>query len=113
MITVDGDMSTNDAVFALANGVAGNARVEESTLDHTVLTDALRSLCVELARQIAEISESALVRRVIDLVRLEHAVTNWPTGGWHTPEIFREYNLALTRGIAGGRFLRWFEAANR
>jgi hypothetical protein len=67
----------------------------------------------ELARQIAEISESALVRRVIDLVRLEHAVANWPTGGWHTPEIFREYNLALTRGIAGGRFLRWFEAANR
>ena len=67
----------------------------------------------ELARQIAEISESALVRRVIDLVRLERAVTNWPTGGWHTPEIFREYNLALTRGIAGGRFLRWFEAANR
>jgi hypothetical protein len=67
----------------------------------------------ELARQIAEISESALVRRVIDLVRLEHAVTNWPTGSWHTPEIFREYNLALTRGIAGGRFLRWFEAANR
>ena len=25
MITVDGDMSTNDAVFALANGLAGNA----------------------------------------------------------------------------------------
>jgi acetylglutamate kinase len=59
MITVDGDMSTNDAVFALANGVAGNARVEESTLDHTVLTDALRSLCVELARQIAEDGEGA------------------------------------------------------
>jgi asparagine synthase (glutamine-hydrolysing) len=66
----------------------------------------------ELARQIAELSQSALVRRVIDLVRLERAIKNWPTGGWHTPEVFQEYNLVLTRGIAGGRFLRWFESAN-
>jgi asparagine synthase (glutamine-hydrolysing) len=66
----------------------------------------------ELARQIAELSESALVRRVIDLVRLERAINNWPAGGWHTTKVFQEYNLALTRGIAGGRFLRWFEAAN-
>jgi len=66
-----------------------------------------------LARQIAEISESALVRRMIDLVRLERAIDNWPGGGWHTAEVFQEYNLALTRGVAGGRFLRWFEAANR
>ena len=68
---------------------------------------------VELARQIAELSKSALVRRIIDLVRLERAIENWPAGGWHTAEIFQEYNLALTRGVAGGRFLRWFEAANR
>jgi asparagine synthase (glutamine-hydrolysing) len=67
----------------------------------------------ELAGQIAEISQSALVRRMIDLVRLERAIENWPSGGWHTAEVFREYNLALTRGVAGGRFLRWFEAANR
>jgi asparagine synthase (glutamine-hydrolysing) len=66
----------------------------------------------ELARQIAELSESPLVRRVIDLVRLERAIKNWPTGGWHTTEVFQEYNLALTRGVAGGRFLRWFESAN-
>jgi asparagine synthase (glutamine-hydrolysing) len=66
----------------------------------------------ELARQIAELSESALVRRVIDLARLESAIKNWPTGGWHTAEVFQEYNLALARGVAGGRFLRWFETAN-
>ena len=28
-LTVDGDMSTNDAVFALANGLAGNPRIAE------------------------------------------------------------------------------------
>ena len=66
----------------------------------------------ELARQIAEISESPLVCRVIDVVRLESAINNWPTGAWHTAEVFQEYNLALRRGIAGGGFLRWFESAN-
>jgi asparagine synthase (glutamine-hydrolysing) len=66
----------------------------------------------ELARQLAELAQSALVRRVIDLARLERALENWPAGGWHTIDVFREYNLALTRGLAGGRFLRWFEQAN-
>jgi acetylglutamate kinase len=59
MITVDGDMSTNDAVFALANGQAQNARIEEGTEAHAVLAEALRSVCVELARQIAEDGEGA------------------------------------------------------
>lgn len=66
----------------------------------------------ELARQVAALSESALVRRVIDVERLERAIENWPASGWHTAEVFQEYNLALTRGVAGGRFLRWFEQAN-
>ena len=59
MITVDNDMSTNDAVFALANGLAGNPVIEEGTADHRVLCDALESMCIELARQIAEDGEGA------------------------------------------------------
>ena len=74
--------------------------------------EKLESQHGELARQIAELSESPLASRVIDLVRLERAIKNWPTGGWHTTEVFQEHNLALTRGVAGGRFLRWFESAN-
>ncbi len=66
----------------------------------------------ELARQIAGLSKSPLASRAIDLARLERAVNNWPSGGWHRPEVFKEYNLALTRGVAGGEFLRWFESAN-
>jgi asparagine synthase (glutamine-hydrolysing) len=66
----------------------------------------------ELARQIAEFSMSPLARRAIDLARLETAVRNWPKGGWHTAAVFREYNLALTRGVANGRFFRWLESAN-
>lgn len=59
MITVDGDMSTNDAVFALANGFAGNARIEEGTPEHAALAGAIESVCVDLARQIAEDGEGA------------------------------------------------------
>jgi asparagine synthase (glutamine-hydrolysing) len=66
----------------------------------------------QLARQVAELSSSTLVRRMIDVGRLENALKNWPTGGWHTTEVFQEYNLALTRGVAGGRFLRWLESSN-
>jgi asparagine synthase (glutamine-hydrolysing) len=67
----------------------------------------------QLAAEVADLAASPLARRAIDLARLERAVKNWPTGGWHTSEIADEYHLALTRGIAGGRFLRWMESANR
>jgi asparagine synthase (glutamine-hydrolysing) len=93
-------------------------------LPETVLTNRLSGLQAadwheklgnqrgELARRIAELSQSALVRRIIDVARIEHAIKNWPSGGWHTAEVFQEYNLALTRGVACAQFLRWFEAAN-
>ncbi len=93
-------------------------------LPETVLTSRLSGLQApdwyekldgqrdELARQIAEFSKSPLARKAIDLVRLETAVQNWPKGGWHTAAVFREYNLALTRGVANGRFCRWLELAN-
>jgi asparagine synthase (glutamine-hydrolysing) len=65
-----------------------------------------------LSSQIAAFSHSPLARKMIDLRRLETAVNSWPSTGWEKLDVFREYNLALTRGIAGARFLRWFESAN-
>ena len=44
MVTVDGDMSTNDCVLALANGLAGNARISEPGPDLAVLETALTDL---------------------------------------------------------------------
>jgi asparagine synthase (glutamine-hydrolysing) len=93
-------------------------------LPEAVLTNQLSGLQVpdwherlgsqrdQLLRQVAELSDSGLVRRMIDVGRLENMLKNWPGDGWHTAEVFQEYNLALTRGIAGGRFLRWFETLN-
>ncbi len=59
-LVVDGDMSTNDSVFLLANGLAGNARIEgEDSPHYATFRDALCDLCVELARAIAEDGEGA------------------------------------------------------
>jgi asparagine synthase (glutamine-hydrolysing) len=65
-----------------------------------------------LSQQIAALSRSPLAHKMIDLPRLESAIRTWPETGWERLEVFREYNLALTRGIAGARFLQWFESAN-
>jgi asparagine synthase (glutamine-hydrolysing) len=67
----------------------------------------------ELLAEIAQLATSPLVRKAIDLERLERALQTWPSEGWHRNKIIEEYHLALTRGIAGGRFLRWIETANR
>jgi len=66
----------------------------------------------QLTREVTEFSKSALVSRMIDVPRLERALRNWPSGGWHKTEVFQEYGLALPRAAAGARFLRWFETSN-
>jgi glutamate N-acetyltransferase/amino-acid N-acetyltransferase len=49
-ITVDGDMSTNDTVLVLANGLAGNVRL--SPKDLATFQSALSHVCLELAKKI-------------------------------------------------------------
>lgn len=54
-IVVDGDMSTNDTVFLLANGY-GAARIE-STEDEAHFLDALTTVCTRLAQDIVRDGE--------------------------------------------------------
>ncbi len=58
-LTIDNDMSTNDAVFALANGLAGNPPITDPGADYEKFRAALFSLCQELAREIASDGEGA------------------------------------------------------
>jgi len=58
-VTVDGDTSTNDCVVLLANGMAGNARIEKPDADFKVLADAVEYVCVDLAKGIARDGEGA------------------------------------------------------
>lgn len=59
MLNIDGDMSTNDCVLAMANGLAGNPRIGEPGADLEVFEAALTDLCGELARAIAADGEGA------------------------------------------------------
>ena len=59
-ISVDGDMSTNDTVFVLANGAADNPMI--TTADSTgyhPFEEALQKVCAVLARKIARDGEGA------------------------------------------------------
>jgi acetylglutamate kinase len=58
-ITVDDDMSTNDAVFALANGAAENAAITVGSVAYVAFAEAVEGICVDLARAIAEDGEGA------------------------------------------------------
>jgi glutamate N-acetyltransferase/amino-acid N-acetyltransferase len=53
-ITVDGDMSTNDSVIALANGLAGNSKSE---IARSKFQGALNLVCLELAKMIVRDGE--------------------------------------------------------
>ncbi|HEX7838077.1 MAG TPA: bifunctional glutamate N-acetyltransferase/amino-acid acetyltransferase ArgJ [Kofleriaceae bacterium] len=61
-LVIDGDMSTNDCVFALANGLAGNVRIAAGTPAYRAFVAALADLCDELARDIAGDGEGATKR---------------------------------------------------
>jgi acetylglutamate kinase len=66
LVNVDGDMSTNDTVYALANGLAGNARISDPGPDLDTLENALTDLCGEMARAVAADGEGAT--RMIEVV---------------------------------------------
>ncbi len=60
-ITVDGDMSTNDTVLLLANGLAANRSVESarSTLPYRTFCAALNHVCLQLAKKMVLDGEGA------------------------------------------------------
>jgi glutamate N-acetyltransferase/amino-acid N-acetyltransferase len=72
-ITVDGDMSTNDTVLVLANGMAANSKAalaSPRSKDYARFCAALNYVCLELARMIVRDGEG--VSRFVT-VRLEGA----------------------------------------
>ncbi len=72
-ITVDGDMSTNDTVLLLANGLAGNSRAairKPTQPARRTFQAALNHVCLELARMIVRDGEG--VHRIVT-VRVDGA----------------------------------------
>ena len=58
-VVVDGDESTNDSVFLLASGVAGNAVIDKAGADFDAFVEALTAVGVALAKQMAADGEGA------------------------------------------------------
>lgn len=59
MLSVDGDMSTNDTCLLLASGKAGNPAITAAGPDFDAFVQALSALCVRLARAMAKDGEGA------------------------------------------------------
>ena len=59
MISVDGDTSTNDTLLLLANGLAGNCPITEEDGSYQLFTEALFSVCRDLAILMASDGEGA------------------------------------------------------
>jgi glutamate N-acetyltransferase / amino-acid N-acetyltransferase len=58
-LSVDGDTSTNDTVFVLAGGAAGNAPIDSGSAAATTLGRAIEAVARDLARQQAADGEGA------------------------------------------------------
>jgi glutamate N-acetyltransferase/amino-acid N-acetyltransferase len=69
-ISVDGDMSTNDSVIALANGLARNGKIAARNGQFRRFQTGLNSVCLELAKMIVRDGEG--VSRFVT-VRIHHA----------------------------------------
>ena len=59
MISIDGDMSTNDMVTVLANGAAGNEKIVAKNADYEKFYLTLEKICRELSKKIAADGEGA------------------------------------------------------
>ncbi|ODQ81885.1 hypothetical protein BABINDRAFT_160117 [Babjeviella inositovora NRRL Y-12698] len=58
-ISVDGDMSTNDTISAIANGAAGGATITEGTPEFKVLQDEITGFAQQLAQLVVRDGEGA------------------------------------------------------
>lgn len=59
MISVDGDMSTNDTVLVLANGESGAPEITEGSPEYDKFYATLKEICQELSKRIAADGEGA------------------------------------------------------
>ena len=71
-ITVDGCMSTNDTAIMLANGVAGNSLISETSANLVEFREALSGVMISLAKSIVKDGEGAtkLIEIVVEGAKL-------------------------------------------
>lgn len=94
----------------LPPAVAAEQRKGYQAVDwHEGLAAARDELRDELGR-IAGTEEAAAA---LDTEKMKALLEGWPEGGWHKPEIFQPYRLALLRGVSTGHFIRKAARSNK
>ncbi|MCR5277957.1 MAG: bifunctional ornithine acetyltransferase/N-acetylglutamate synthase [Lachnospiraceae bacterium] len=68
MVSVDGDTSTNDTLVVLANGEAGNAKIESEGPDFEAFKEAFHTVTRTLARKMAADGEGATALMEVSVV---------------------------------------------
>ncbi|MCL2390993.1 MAG: bifunctional glutamate N-acetyltransferase/amino-acid acetyltransferase ArgJ [Oscillospiraceae bacterium] len=58
-VSVDGDSSTNDTLALLASGLSGNAEITQQNKAYEIFSEALNTICIELAKMVAADGEGA------------------------------------------------------
>ncbi|PKB64269.1 MAG: bifunctional ornithine acetyltransferase/N-acetylglutamate synthase [SAR202 cluster bacterium Io17-Chloro-G2] len=67
MMTIDGDSSTNDSFIVMANGLVGNQPIANGSSGAETFKEALREVCIYLAREMARDGEGATRLIVVDV----------------------------------------------
>lgn len=78
MISVDGDTSTNDTLIIMANGLAGNSKINARNKDYDTFKEALLYVCKYLAKRMASDGEGAtklFEAKVVNCASVEKART--------------------------------------
>jgi asparagine synthase (glutamine-hydrolysing) len=65
-----------------------------------------------IAEDLATAEASPFARTALDFERLRKTIKAWP-GRCDSLDVIYDYNLALGRAVAMGRFIKWFEGGNR
>ena len=67
MTTIDGDSSTNDSFIVMANGMVGNQPITEGSSAAETFKQALKEVCIHLAREMARDGEGATRLIVVEV----------------------------------------------
>ena len=72
--------------------------------------ERLSAIRPQICEELAQLEQSELARRALDLPRLRRLVEHWPQGRWGEMQVLTSYRMLLESGLMVGRFIRWFEA---
>jgi asparagine synthase (glutamine-hydrolysing) len=72
--------------------------------------ERLRAACPEILNELADLEQCQLARNALDLERMRRLVEQISATGGDMDRLFMDYRMILEKGLALGRFLRWFES---